>query len=251
MKNTDYSKIADSYSESKTRHNINPDEHINNLLQHKKKLRVLDVGCGTGNYLMKQQQFFEERGQIEWFGIDSSEAMLDVFAKNNQQDTITIKLAAAEAIPFEANYFDYVICNHSYHHFADKEKAFAEIFRVLRKKGVYCIHTIHPYDMKKSWVYQFFPNVYQEDISLFYSMDKLFRALETAGFNAEIEKRVFTYRRSMKSIQEEAKLRNYSQLQLISDVEYENGIIAIENFMQFNKSVLIEHAKLYPIGFKS
>lgn len=251
MRDTNYSNIEDTYNESKAKHNINPDIYISSLLRNKKKLRVLDVGCGTGNYLMKQQKFFEGRGQIEWFGIEPSEAMLEIFQKNNDNDSITVRLAEAEAIPFEDNYFDYVICNHSYHHFTDKEKAFGEIYRVLQKKGVYHINTIHPYDMKKSWVYQFFPDVYQEDILRFYSMDTLFRTLETTGFDTKIEKRVYTYRRSMKSIQEEAKLRNYSQLHLISDVEYENGIIAIENFMQFNKSVLIEHAKLYPIGFKS
>jgi ubiquinone/menaquinone biosynthesis C-methylase UbiE len=250
MKVTDYSKIADTYNLSKTRHSINPDINIKGILKYKKKVRVLDIGCGTGNYLFKQHEYFKDKGDVEWYGIEPSEAMYDVLMEHKGDRDIHVKLAGAEEIPFEDFSFDYIICNHSYHHFTDKAKAFSEIYRVLLKRGVFYINTIHPYDMKKSWVYQFFPRVYEEDMLRFYSSDKLFRALEAVGFTTKLEKRTFTFRRQMKDIQQEAKLRNYSQLHLISDTEFEAGLVAIENYIQFNKSLLVEHAKLYPYAFK-
>ncbi|MEM6721099.1 MAG: class I SAM-dependent methyltransferase [Bacteroidota bacterium] len=250
MKNTDYSKIAETYNESKTRHSIAPDVHISGILRKKKHIKVLDVGCGTGNYLFRQQEYFSEKGSVEWFGIEPSEDMLHVLKGNLEDDSITVKLAAAEDIPFKDFTFDYIICNHSYHHFIDKHKAFSEIYRVLKKRGVLHINTIHPYDMKKSWVYQFFPAVYEEDILRFYTSDQLFEALETVGFDTKTEKKIMTFRRSMEDIHAEAQLRNYSQLHLISDTEFEVGLASIRNYMLTNKSLLVEHAKLYPIAFK-
>lgn len=250
MKITDYAKIAETYNQSPTRHAIQPDQNIAGLLKQKKTVRVLDVGCGTGNYLFKQQAYFKDKGNVEWYGIEPSDDMYKVLMDNVGDRNITVKLAGAESIPFDQFSFDYVICNHSYHHFTDKEQAFREIYRVLVKKGVFHINTIHPYNMQKSWVYQFFPAVYQEDILRFLTSDDLFEVLEMTGFRTKTEKRVFTFRRSMKDIQEEAKLRNYSQLHLISDTEFEAGLIAIEKYMQNNKSLLVEHAKLYPLGFK-
>jgi len=250
MKITDYSKIAETYNQSPTRHSIPPDVNIQGLLKQKKTVRVLDVGCGTGNYLFKQQEYFKDKGNVEWYGIEPSEAMYNVLMDNVGDRNITVKLAGAEAIPFDQFSFDYVICNHSYHHFTDKEKAFGEIYRVLLKRGVFYINTIHPYDMKKSWVYQFFPAVYAQDILRFYTHDDLFEAMEMTGFRTKTEKRIFTFRRDMKEIQEEARLRNYSQLHLISDTEFEAGLVAIEKHMETHKSLMVEHAKLYPLGFK-
>ncbi|WP_298511228.1 class I SAM-dependent methyltransferase [uncultured Kordia sp.] len=250
MKNTDYSKIAETYNKSKTRHYIQPDPNISELIYKKKYRRVLDIGCGTGNYLLKQKAYFKNKADIQWFGIEPSEAMFSVLSESVKDQDITTKQAAAEAIPFEDDYFDYVICNHSYHHFVDKEKAFQEIYRVLKRGGRYYINTIHPYEMKKSWVYQFFPSVYEEDILRFYPEEKLFQTLEATGFETRVEKRVFTYRKSMLLIQEEAALRNYSQLHLISDANYQEGLQAMEAYMKSNKTLLIEHAKLYPLSYK-
>jgi hypothetical protein len=54
--------------------------------------------------------------------------------------------------------------------------------------------------MQQSWVYQFFPAVYHQDVLRFYTSDNLFEALEMTGFRTKMEKRVFTFRRSMKGI---------------------------------------------------
>ena len=79
MKKTDYSKIADRYDSNKIRHLIERDEMITGL-PCCRDLRVLDLGCGTGNYLQAQTRYFsgDNKRTIFWFGADASEDMLNV-----------------------------------------------------------------------------------------------------------------------------------------------------------------------------
>ena len=52
--------------------------------------------------------------------------------KINVLDKITFKNFQAENLPFEDSYFDAIFANGSFHHFADKFKAFSEINRILK-----------------------------------------------------------------------------------------------------------------------
>jgi hypothetical protein len=48
--------------------------------------------------------------------------------------------------PFEADFFDFVICNHVLEHVADDQQALSEIFRILKKGGLAILQT--PYSAK-------------------------------------------------------------------------------------------------------
>lgn len=56
MKTTDYSKIAAKYDDNKLRHYIEKDINIGNICKKNsnQQISVLDLACGTGNYLVKQ-----------------------------------------------------------------------------------------------------------------------------------------------------------------------------------------------------
>lgn len=105
---------------------------IRNFRANKKKLRVLDIGCGGGGIVRALKNTFPE---IEFFATDiSSEAIKQ--GKANTKGVVFVK-ADALALPFEKNYFDFIYMNSVLDHLEKPEKAVEEVFRVLKKNGVY------------------------------------------------------------------------------------------------------------------
>ena len=83
--------------------------------------KVLDVGCGIGFVSQLYPNF-------DITGIDISQEMLD------RNPHLWLK-AAAEAIPFPDNSFDFVICRSLLHHLEVPAKGLAEMYRVLKPGG--------------------------------------------------------------------------------------------------------------------
>lgn len=248
MKEVDYTQIANDYDKSKTRHFIVKDLLIDQLLKKNKEIRILDLGCGTGNYLRAQMNYFKS-DSIKWFGLDKSDSMLTI-AKDKLNGKITLTQSNAEILPYQKNYFDYVICNQAYHHFISKKSAFAEVYRVLRQNGIFYINSIYPFLMKNSWVYNYFPKIYDKDRKRFWKKDKIFNFLEVLGFDVKLEVRTYLIRRKLDLILEEALLKNYSQLYLIKESEYQEGVQNIKKEISKNESKAFSLSKKYIICSK-
>ncbi len=90
---------------------------------------ILDLGCGNGNVLKR----LEGRG-YNLCGVDLSEKMIKE-AEKNVNGKAELKIGDSENIPYEDNRFDVVICNASFHHYTNPEKALSEIKRVLKDNG--------------------------------------------------------------------------------------------------------------------
>lgn len=92
--------------------------------------RLLDVGCGNGNVinlLMKQRQG-------TYYGVDLSPAMIDE-AKKRLPANVVLEIADVVHLPFEDDFFDGLICNASFHHYQEPERAVGEMRRVLKPGG--------------------------------------------------------------------------------------------------------------------
>lgn len=95
-------------------------------------LRVLDVGCGDGEFALELAM----RGAIVT-GIDASAAMIEAAkgrAKQHNAD-ITFQVAMAENLPFSAEQFDIVTAITILCFVDDAAPVFREIARVLRPGG--------------------------------------------------------------------------------------------------------------------
>ena len=113
-----------------------------NFFKHERVRRVLDLGCGTGRHTA---YLLEEGFQI--YGCDSSEAALRIAMAT--LPAVDFETCNMTSLPYEAGFFDAVICNHVIQHgtIAEIKVAISEIHRILRKGGflfLVAISTNHP-----------------------------------------------------------------------------------------------------------
>jgi ubiquinone/menaquinone biosynthesis C-methylase UbiE len=92
--------------------------------------RVLNVGCGDGEYNLFLKTRFDEV-----IGVDVNESDLLIAREVNSRKGIKYIKCGAENLPFSDNYFDEVICVDVIEHVRDDKKALKEMNRVLKKDG--------------------------------------------------------------------------------------------------------------------
>ncbi len=105
-----------------------------NQIQIKKKLKVLDIGCGLGFPIIQLAQMLGKSSMC--FGIDPSESSIkraEFKIKGQGIENIQILNAIAEQLPFENDTFDLIISNNGLNNVNNFEVALKEIKRVAKK----------------------------------------------------------------------------------------------------------------------
>ncbi len=100
------------------------------------RLRLLDVGCGTGHHMAS----LRDRG-FDVAGVDGSAEMIAHAQENNPG--ADIRQADVEQLPFASCSFDYVLCIEVLRYLPDASRCLTELARVLRPGGV-CLATAAP-----------------------------------------------------------------------------------------------------------
>lgn len=99
-------------------------------------LRLLDVGCGTGDHLQRMA----DRG-FEVAGVDGSADMLaNARSLNPNMD---LRQSDVDALPFADGEFDVILCVEVLRYLPDSKKCIEEMARVLKPGGV-CLVTASP-----------------------------------------------------------------------------------------------------------
>ncbi|MFC1565662.1 arsenite methyltransferase [Candidatus Neomarinimicrobiota bacterium] len=104
---------------------------------------VVDLGAGAGNDVFVARSIIGKSGKV--IGIDFSEEMLDLANKNKEKHgyvNVDFHLGEIENLPVENDTTDVVISNCVLNLVPDKEKAFSEIYRILKNSGHFCISDI-------------------------------------------------------------------------------------------------------------
>ncbi|MCE5292782.1 MAG: class I SAM-dependent methyltransferase [Nocardiaceae bacterium] len=102
--------------------------------QHLPYGRALELGCGTGFFLLNLMQAgVAEKGSVT----DLSPGMVKVALRNAANLGLDVdgRVADAEGIPYEDNTFDLVVGHAVLHHIPDVEQALREVLRVLKPGG--------------------------------------------------------------------------------------------------------------------
>ena len=104
--------------------------------QIKKGDVVVDLGSGAGNDCFVARALVGEKGKV--IGVDFTQAMIDKARENAEKleyNNVEFRFGDIEKLPVTANKADVIISNCVLNLVPDKEKAFSEIFRVLKPGG--------------------------------------------------------------------------------------------------------------------
>lgn len=109
----------------------------------KKGHHVLDLGSGAGNDCFVTRTLVGETGKVT--GLDFTDAMLEKANQNLSKtgfNNIEFIKGDIEQIPLPDNNIDVIISNCVLNLVPDKQKAFSEIYRVLKPGGHFCISDV-------------------------------------------------------------------------------------------------------------
>lgn len=110
------------------------------LLKPQKGMRILDIGCGTGNYSLKLKAL-----GCNVIGVDVSEKMLSVFKAKIEQNKydIDLHLLQSNILPFEDESFDAIISVTAAEFMDNLPESINEMFRVVKQNCPIVIGTLH------------------------------------------------------------------------------------------------------------
>jgi len=143
----EFSMIGDEYANIKG-HNADADLGLGcgiptQFANIKEGDAVLDLGSGAGNDCFVARAIVGETGQVT--GIDFTDAMTEKARANNAKlgyANVEFIQGDIEEMPLADNQFDVIVSNCVLNLVPDKEKAFSEMYRVLKPEGHFCVSDV-------------------------------------------------------------------------------------------------------------
>ena len=180
----------------------------------KKGDTVVDLGSGAGNDAFIARSIVGEEGKV--IGIDMTEDMIGKAVSNNFKagyKNVDFRLGDIENIPLDNNVADVVVSNCVLNLVPDKEKAFSEIYRILKPGAHFCVSDIVVQgeiteELKKS------AEMYAGCVSGALQQEEYLGIIHQAGFrNVEIKKtkRIELPAELLKDFLSETGIRDYKE----------------------------------------
>jgi SAM-dependent methyltransferase len=186
--------------------------------------RVLELGCGTGNYAIAVHA---ATGCVS-VGVDPSGAMLGVGRKRTPH--VNLVECAAESLPLPSGSFDLVFSVDVAHQVDDFEASVRESFRVLRAGGSFVTVTDDEDTIRSRLHATYFPEIVAVELARYPEPARIRAALQAAGFRQVIEEK--TESRLVVTDSGPHRERAYSSLHLIPEESFRRGLERLERDLQ-------------------
>ena len=223
----DYTDISQTYDEHRSF-----SKHLAGKVAEfgviQKGMRVLDVGCGTGNLAIQLLDMMN----LDLVGADISLPMLKV-ARGKSLEVVCTD-AANNKLPFRDNCFDTITTTYVIHQINDLELLFSECHRVLRDGTLVLLTSSHEQIENEHPVFKrFFPGAIDIDKARFPDIPVICNLLATVGFrdikpepvlgdNIVIDEE---YLRKVKG-------KYVSTYRLLPEPEFEHGVSELETYIR-------------------
>lgn len=222
----DYTMIGDEYTNIKG-HNADADLGLGcgiptQFANIKQGDSVLDLGSGAGNDCFVARAIVGETGKVT--GIDFTDAMTEKARANNTKlgyTNVEFIQGDIEEMPLADNQFDVIVSNCVLNLVPDKQKAFSEMYRVLKPEGHFCVSDVVikgalPENLQKD------AEMYAGCVSGASNVDDYLEIIHNQGF-----KDIVIHKEKVISIPENV-LQNYlSKEEIVSFTNGDTGIISI------------------------
>jgi SAM-dependent methyltransferase len=184
--------------------------------------RVLEVGCGTGNYI---RALADQAGCPCW-GIDPSREM--IARARDYPGQVQFQEGRAEHLEFPPESFELVFSVDVIHHVEDPDRYLAEAYRVLSPGGKVCTVTDSEWIIRnRQPLAAYFPETVAIDLCRYPADGDLDEAMRQAGFAAVTRERVeFPYELTDVGPYRE---RVFSCLRLIPEEAFRAGLERMES----------------------
>jgi len=175
--------------------------------------RILDIGCATGGFLRSML----DKGYSKLHGIELSTP----YVEKAKHKKIDIRKGAAEDIPYDANYFDFIVADQVVEHLFDPNQIFIEVKRVLRRGGLFCISVPDAMLYNEHYFFDFYWFIMREHVQHF-DLQHLTAIASEHGFEVVKHATTFTAMNSEKVV-----LPNLSVLFRVAD--YDTSLLALND----------------------
>lgn len=215
-----YDQLAADYAKHRKVH----PEVLRQILQRSgltKTATVLEVGCGTGNYIGAIATTVE----CSCWGIDPSAEML---AKAKEWSAIQFQQGNAEKLDFPQALFDLIFSVDVIHHVKDRPAFFREAYGTLKPGGRLCTVTDSEEIIRhRQPLAAYFPETVDVDLARYPSLEEIRHGMTQAGFR-EIDETTVEFASSLTDAAP-YQARAFSCLQLIPDDAFQRGISRMES----------------------
>lgn len=213
-----FNKIADSYAKYRE---IHPGVLKSLLARIDKATKVLEVGCGTGNYVIALNLL---KGCQAW-GIDISEEMLSIAKKRTS--SINFIVQDAIKLDFPNEFFDFVFSVNVIHHIENHQRYYKEAYRVLKYGGIIATVTDSEWILRnRRPLTLYFPETLELDLKRYPPIEKLKDIMKGVGFH-NIKEEMTEYYYYLTDISAYRE-KSFSSLNLISEDAFRRGIEKME-----------------------
>lgn len=202
------------------------------------RLRVLDVGCGTGRFFSALAERLPEL-QFDYVGIDVSGAMVERLKTRDLPTNVVSKLVTKREVDDMTGEFDLVLMSEVIHLFTRPIDAIAAAARCLAKRGQIAIRTTQLGDLEERDWYRYFPACLMLDLERHKSQQLINAALLQSDLHVRgpirVDESTVVTGDDYVSIHD---ARPYSTLRQIDPLQFSAGMAAMRASCQGRRRVV-------------
>ena len=196
------------------------------FIKQDNRFRILDLGAGTGRFANLFARVFKARV----IGVEPSKGMLDVASRGEKLSNLTYAVGAAECIPLRSQSCDLVWLSQVWHHIRDHHACARELRRISSPGSHVLIRGAFGDELDGfPTLFQYWPST-REICQQLPTIQQAVETLESNGFLLAEHQRVRQITAtSLSEFAKRTRLRADTALALISDSEFQEGQLAMEN----------------------